>query len=144
MRRNKKADLLAPETNATTVTATPLSLQKFEAVLLQRQRELEQGMSRTVEQGLRSAPEGTLDTADQAVFSYQKEMLFTQGTQHHAQLSQVRAALRRIAEGTFGLCLHCDSTIGSKRLEAVPWTSFCIDCQERMEKGEIEDKTRVA
>ncbi len=111
---------------------------QYETSLRQRQQELEQGLTHTVKQALASAPEETQDIGDQAVFSYQKEMLFTQGSRHHAQLSQVRKALQRIADGSFGLCLHCSSPIGSKRLQALPWTSSCIDCQERLEKGERE------
>lgn len=123
---------------------TPQARRQLEKDLRERQRELELGMSRTVELGLKSAPDGTLDVGDQAVFSYTKEMLFTQGTHHHTQLSQVRDALQRIAEGCYGICMHCESTIGGKRLQALPWTSTCLDCQERIEKGEMEAKSRVA
>ena len=124
---------------------SPQARRQLEKNLRARQRELEIGMSRTVEMGLKSAPDGTLDVGDQAVFSYTKEMLFTQGTQHHAQLAQVREALQRIAEGCYGICMHCESTIGAKRLEALPWTSTCIACQERIEKGEMEAlRSRVA
>lgn len=117
---------------------------KLEESLRKREQELELGMARTVEQALKSAPEETQDVGDQAVSAYQKEMLFTQGNTHHMQLGQVRRALRRIAEGTYGICQHCDAVIGAKRLEALPWTPYCIDCQERIEKGEIEAETRVA
>ena len=117
---------------------------KYAESLRKRQQELEQGLARTVEQALKSAPDETQDVGDQAVSAYQKEMLFTQGTTHHLQLSQVRRALNRLAEGTYGVCQHCEATIGPKRLEALPWTPYCIDCQERIEKGEIEPEARVA
>ena len=42
----------------------------------------------------------------------------------------VRAAISRIEDGTYGICLSCKRGIGRKRLEAVPWASFCIWCQE--------------
>jgi DnaK suppressor protein len=45
------------------------------------------------------------------------------------QLRSTRAALRRIQEGSFGTCLHCDEDIHPKRLSAVPWAPFCIRCQ---------------
>jgi DnaK suppressor protein len=88
--------------------------------------------------------EDTLDVADQAVFSYQKEMLFSQSSEGHTQLTQVRLALERLNEGTFGECLHCGNPIGEKRLEALPWTPYCIECQEKIELGEIEDMVRAA
>ncbi len=127
--------------NEAGMTLTQQARNQYETSLRQRQRELEQGLTHTVKQALESAPEETQDIGDQAVFSYQKEMLFTQGTRHHVQLSQVRKALQRIADGSFGLCLHCSSPIDSKRLQALPWTSSCIECQERIEKGEGKGDT---
>jgi len=56
----------------------------------------------------------------------------------------VRLALERLEEGTFGECLQCGTTIGAKRLEALPWTPYCIECQEKIENGEIEDPVRAA
>lgn len=101
-------------------------------------------MLTAVEQGRQTVAEETLDVADQAVFSYQKEMIFSQGTEGHTQLSLVRLALERLNEGTFGECLQCGKTIGEKRLDALPWTPYCIDCQEKIENGEIEDVVRAA
>ncbi len=101
-------------------------------------------MLTAVEQGRQAVAEDTLDVADQAVFSYQKEMLFSQGTEGHSQLSLVRLALERLHEGTFGECLHCGHPIGDKRLEALPWTPYCIECQEKIETGAIEGTVRAA
>lgn len=101
-------------------------------------------MLTAVKQGRQAVAEDTLDVADQAVFSYQKEMIFTQGTEGHSQLTLVRLAIERLHEGSFGQCLHCGNTIGEKRLEALPWTPYCIDCQEKIETGEIEDVVRAA
>lgn len=101
-------------------------------------------MLTAVTQGRQAVAEDTLDVADQAVFSYQKELLFTQGTEGHSQLSLVRLALERLHEGGFGECLHCTSPIGEKRLEALPWTPYCIECQEKIETGQIEDVVRAA
>ena len=115
----------------------------YEESLRKRQTELEQEVARTVEQAKSTATEETQDVADQAVSGYQKEMLFTAGTHHHLQLAQVRTALQRISDGSYGTCQRCERAIGSKRLEALPWTSYCIDCQEQIEKG-AEENARVA
>jgi DnaK suppressor protein len=50
------------------------------------------------------------------------------------QLAEVRSALRRVNIGTFGFCLGCEEKINPKRLAAVPWASFCIVCQEAVER----------
>ena len=51
----------------------------------------------------------------------------------YAELSRVNEALRRIIEGTFGLCEDCAGPIGRDRLELLPTTSRCVECQERAE-----------
>lgn len=119
------------------------TLQQYEKSLRLILQELEHGLAKTVEEALSSAPEGAQDIADQAVSAYHKEMLFTEGNNHHLQLSQVRRALDRLADGSYGSCLHCGSAIGVKRLAALPWTPYCIACQDRLEKGEIQEVVDV-
>ena len=45
-------------------------------------------------------------------------------------LGQVQAALERIHDGEFGICLDCEEPISPKRLAAVPWAAYCLQCQE--------------
>ena len=123
---------------------TPQSLRRFEEKLLQQKQLLEKAMITAVEQGRETAADDTQDAADQAVLSYQKELLFSQGTKGHNQLTLVRAALERLKEGSFGECAQCSVEIGPKRLEALPWTPYCIECQEKFENGELENPVRAA
>jgi DnaK suppressor protein len=120
------------------------SPEHFREKLLAQQAQLERSMLATVKEGRETSTDDLQDSADQAVQSYQKELIFRQGTVGHSQLSQVRAALDRLEEGTFGECLHCGETIGEKRLEALPWTAFCISCQEKIENGEIQGPAQAA
>jgi DnaK suppressor protein len=126
------------------VTQSPINTRQFEEKLLQQWADLQRSTISAVEQGRETSTDDTQDVADQAVASYQKELLFSQGTNGHVQLTLIRAALDRIAEGTYGECLNCGKTIGMKRLEALPWTPYCIDCQEKIENGELEDPVRAA
>jgi DnaK suppressor protein len=48
-------------------------------------------------------------------------------------LSEIRSALDRISDGTFGICKDCGGRIPAKRLEALPWARYCVSCQERLE-----------
>jgi DnaK suppressor protein len=50
-------------------------------------------------------------------------------------LQLVDDALARIKDGSFGECISCHEELQQKRLEAVPWTRYCITCQEKMEQG---------
>jgi DnaK suppressor protein len=126
------------------VTQSSQNVRRLEEKLLQQQAQLERSMLTAVEQGRQTVTDEIQDVADQAVSSYQKELLFTQGTNGHTQLSLIRLALERIGEGSYGECLQCGSPIGEKRLDALPWTPCCINCQEKIENGEIEDPVRAA
>jgi DnaK suppressor protein len=64
-----------------------------------------------------------------------REDLFGRISNHRRLLQRVEAALRRIEYGTFGVCRECGGEIKSKRLEVMPWTEYCLRCQERFEMG---------
>jgi len=123
----------------TSETARP-----FVEKLLQQRKQIEQMMLSAVEQGREASAADIQDTADLAVASYQREMLFSHGTNQHIQLQMIQQALDRVEDGEFGECQHCGTEIGKKRLEALPWTPYCIDCQEKVENGQIEPIHRAA
>jgi len=117
-------------------------LDSFKKRLETRQQELRRMVSRTQQDG-RSADEDTAqDIADRAASSYTKEFLFHQSNNDRQLLQMVEGALSRIREGTFGECISCGKEINPKRLEAVPWTRHCIDCQEKLEQGRLEEASR--
>ena len=51
------------------------------------------------------------------------------------------ASLARMADGSYGICLHCEEEIKPKRLDAVPWTKYCIRCQEAADRNEFETES---
>jgi DnaK suppressor protein len=118
-------------------------LESFKKKLETRQLELRRTVTRTQADG-RSADEDTAaaDIADRAASSYNKEFLFSQSNNERQLLHMVEGALARIREGSFGECLHCGNEINPKRLEAVPWTRHCIECQEKLEQGLLEEASR--
>ena len=117
-------------------------LETFKKKLEVRQQDLRRMVSRTQQDG-RSADEDTAqDIADKAASSYNKEFLFHQSNADRQLLQMVEGALARIREGNFGECISCGKEINSKRLEAVPWTRHCIECQEKLEKGILEEASR--
>lgn len=64
-----------------------------------------------------------------------------------AMLKNVQAALARLDNGTFGVCLRCDEDIPEKRLNAVPWAAYCVKCQEVVDRqramGELDGDDEV-
>ncbi len=117
-------------------------LEQFRKRLEQRQQELRRAVSRTEQDG-RSADEDTAqDIADRAASSYNKEFLFSQSNNDRQLLQMVDGALARLRDGAFGECIACGREINPKRLEAVPWTRHCIECQEKLEQGILEETSK--
>ena len=112
-------------------------LETFKKRLEERQQELRKIVSRTEQDGRAADSENAQDIADKAANSYNKEFLFHQSNNERQLLAMVEGALDRIRTGTFGQCISCGEEINSKRLEAVPWTRFCIACQEKLERGQL-------
>jgi DnaK suppressor protein len=74
------------------------------------------------------------DVVDKAESSYTKEFLLSLSDTERDQLMLIDEALRRIDTDGFGACQLCGLEINRKRLEAIPWTSYCISCQEKAEE----------
>ncbi len=117
-------------------------IEYFRKRLEVRQQDLRRMVSRTEQDG-RSVDEGSAqDVADKAANSYNKEFLFHQSNNDRQLLQMVDGALSRMREGNFGECISCGEEINAKRLEAVPWTRHCIECQEKLEQGLLEEAQR--
>lgn len=113
-------------------------LDYFKTRLEERQRTLQRNVSRTELDGRQTDEDSAQDIADRAASSYNKEFLFHQSNSERQLLELVEDALERIREGGFGQCVSCSQEINPKRLEAVPWTRYCIQCQEKVEQGKLE------
>lgn len=112
--------------------------QPYEDALRAKQRELLLSYERDKAAGNASPDDGIQDLADKAASAYSKELNFSLSDGERNLLMQVEEAFNRMKDGTYGSCTNCGTTIGEKRLEAVPWTTFCIDCQELQEKGLLQ------
>jgi RNA polymerase-binding protein DksA len=73
--------------------------------------------------------------ADMATITYDREMSYSLEENSEHVLAAIDAALRRIEEGTYGICDRCGKPIGEERLEAVPWVTLCIDDKRKQEGG---------
>jgi DnaK suppressor protein len=54
-----------------------------------------------------------------------------------AELNEISAALSRIDDGSFGRCATCGQNIGRTRLDAIPYTAYCVDCKNQREAEEF-------
>lgn len=85
------------------------------------------------------AIEKSPDALDEVQYAAERELAIRNLDRETQLLRNVRAALRRIEEGSYGICVHCDEEINPKRLNAVPWTPYCITCQEMADKHKDEN-----
>jgi DnaK suppressor protein len=56
-----------------------------------------------------------------------------------ALLTEVKQALERIEKGTYGICVDCGKPIPEKRLEAIPWATRDVQCEERLEQRNLSE-----
>lgn len=103
--------------------------------LQRKQNELLDSYRRDKAAGNAQPDDGIQDLADKAASAYSKELNFSLSDGERNLLMLIEEAFNRLREGTYGTCTNCGATIGEKRLAAVPWTPYCIDCQELQEKG---------
>lgn len=115
---------------------TTIELNNFKKILQQRQDELE----RIVRNRDAITIEKSADALDEVQHASERELAIRNLDRESNLLRNVRSALRRIQDGTFGVCLHCEEEISPKRLAAVPWAPFCIQCQEQADRNAEEGK----
>ena len=110
---------------------TKTELNKFRNVLETKQAELVQVIRNREAITIEKSP----DALDEVQHAAERELAIRNLDRESGLLRNVRAALRRMDEGTYGVCLHCEEDISPKRLNAVPWTPFCIRCQEEADRN---------
>lgn len=86
------------------------------------------------------AIEKSADQMDEIQYASERDLAIQNADRESSLLRQVRAALRRIHDGSFGTCIECKWAINPKRLAAVPWASRCIQCQEAADR-EWQERT---
>jgi len=106
----------------------------FKSQLEQRRAELLRVAQRTTLEGRELVLDGPQDSAESSEMSVSKEALFAESSRLRRLLRLIESALDRIQAGNFGKCVSCECEIGLRRLSALPWTQYCIGCQEQIEQ----------
>lgn len=109
---------------------TKNELSKFKAILENKRIELESVLRNRDAIAIEKSP----DALDEVQHAAERELAIRNLDRESQLLRNVRAALRRIEDGSFGVCMHCEEDISPKRLNAVPWTPYCIRCQEMADR----------
>src|SRR5271165_528507 len=86
----------------------------------------------------RIAIERAADSVDEVLLANERDLNVERLNRETRLLRQVADALDRIATEEFGICLECGDPIPSKRLRALPWAAFCLQCQEAADRTPLE------
>jgi DnaK suppressor protein len=113
---------------------TKQELIKYRQILETKQTEL----SAVVRNREGIAIEKSPDALDEVQHAAERELAIRNLDRESQLLRNVRLALRRVADGSYGVCVHCEEDISPKRLNAVPWAPYCISCQEMADRNQVE------
>jgi DnaK suppressor protein len=100
-------------------------LNRYRTMLSRKKAELEVGLGTRAEIEIHREPE----PMDDLVLATERDLAAHNLERETELLAEVEAALERIEEGHYGLCLDCGEEINPKRLATVPWASYCVRCQ---------------
>jgi DnaK suppressor protein len=109
---------------------TERSLGEYRRMLVAKADELRTGLGSRDE----IAVERSADQLDEIQRNVERDVIIRNLDSKATILRSVTAALSRSENGSFGVCVRCDAEISAKRLAAVPWTAYCIDCQEIVDR----------
>ncbi len=103
----------------------------YKDLLLRKEQELLDSIARLQKDAVESPSAEVQDSGDLSVSDVEKDSAFDESTRQWSTLEQVRAALERMADGTYGKCIEDGEVIPPARLEAIPWTPYCLKHQEK-------------
>lgn len=115
-------------------TLTKKEKQAYRKALLEQKDKIVKKLSQFYNESKEVETDIAQDVVDKAESSYTKEFLLSLSDAEREQLRLLDAALRRLETAGFGLCQMCGQPISKKRLNALPWTPYCINCQQKKEE----------
>ena len=96
-----------------------------------------EGMRREALEQDESAPSAD-HMADHGSAQYDSDLTLTLVEDQQETIQQIEEALDRIEAGSYGKCDACKEPIAKARLQALPQAKYCVDCQERLDDGDLE------
>lgn len=108
--------------------------EKYKKELLKRKKENYEMLSEFYSESKEVEAGIAQDVGDKAESSYTKEFLLNLSNTEREQLFLIDEALKRIEKCNYGVCQSCGQDIRKKRLDAIPWTPYCINCQQKEEE----------
>jgi DnaK suppressor protein len=119
-----------------TKALTKREIKKFQELLLEKRQAVVDNAQKTLTDHMVLDPNDLPDEMDLASSEYLQSFDFRLRGREKKHLEKLDLALRKIDDGTFGICAECEEPIAKKRLEARPETQLCIRCKEDQERDE--------
>lgn len=110
---------------------TKAQMSHYKQMMETKAAELRQGLLTPAAAAIVARREEPVDMADLSTQSHEEWLFLNRNSLDMSLLRQIKDALMRIGEQTYGVCPDCETAISVKRLEAVPWANYCVRCQER-------------
>ena len=110
-----------------------MNIQQYKQRLLDIETTLSARIGQETDDGRGEFIDSAHDVGDASVADEVASEVFTEAEHDTEVLQQVRDALARVDDGTFGRCIVDGGPIEEQRLEAVPWTPYCLKHAERLE-----------
>ena len=120
---------------------TTIDTELFRKRLLEERKRVQEAIDYLHEENPGSIQDETQDSTadnhpgDMATVTFDRELDYTLEENEGRLLQAIDAALTRMDDGSYGVCVSCGQPIGAERLEALPWTTQCIDCKRKEERG---------
>lgn len=83
------------------------------------------------------------DPVDELEMITERESAITLLERDSRLLREIDAALRRMKDGDFGRCAMCGKDIGLRRLRAIPWATYCVACQDQVDRSQAREDARL-
>ena len=121
--------------------STTIDTEHFRKRLLDERKRVKEAIDYLHEENPGNVQDETQDStadnhpADVATVTFDRELDYSLEESEERLLQAIDASLVRIDDGTYGICNACGRPIGEERLEALPWTTQCIDCKRKEERG---------
>ena len=120
---------------------TAIDTELFRKRLIEERKRVQEAIDYLHEENPGSIQDETQDSTadnhpgDMATVTFDRELDYTLEENEGRLLQAIDAALTRMDDGSYGACVSCGRPIGAERLEALPWTTQCIDCKRKEERG---------
>lgn len=107
----------------------------YRSLIQKREQDLLDERDRNLAEAREMTDQAPTEAMERMVNFEERDTLLRHSDADFRELTDVRAALERLDDGTFGKCIDCGREIPAGRLAAIPWTAYCLDDQEKHDRG---------